>query len=184
MKAVACAYPADWAVKETVALPVFTDQIPPKGATGRIDFRLQGLISGLIMEQLVDKDDYWLIINPNRMVAPELLLVPLGSTETLGLEKVSVWFQKVCEKLSGAGAKNFSVAVGDLYRPEFQMKEFSGVLIKCLLKFSFEQVKFYSRLDLAEKLVQELNRWKYHFKDEQPIELDLVDIPEVFGEKQ
>ena len=64
------------------------------------------------------------------------------------------------------------------------MKEFSGALIKCLLNYPFEQVKFYSRLDLAEKLVQELNRWKYHFKDQQPVELDLVDIPEVFEEKQ
>ena len=79
MKIIACAYPADWAFDDTIALPVFLDQVPPRGIAGRIDFRLQGLISGLMLEQLVNKDDPWLLISPDRKVAPELLLVPAGT---------------------------------------------------------------------------------------------------------
>lgn len=184
MKMIAATYPPDWSLKETVALPVFTDQVPPRGVTGRIDFRLQGLISGLILERLFAKEDYWLLINPERTVAPELFLVPLGKSDSLSLDKVSNWFQRVCAKLAGAGARRYALAAEDLYRPEFGIKDFSGALIKSLARYPLEEIKLYANPELAEKLVQELGRWSYHFKTENPIELSVANIPDAFEVKK
>jgi len=183
MKVIACAFPPDWAVRETLALPVFLDQVPPKGLAGRIDFRLNGLISGLLLERLLGKDDPWLLLNPERMVAPELLLVPLGNHEALNLERVERWLNKTTDQLFAAGARSFALAVQDLYRPEFPSREFAGSLLRSLLRCQFELVKFYTDLDLAEKLVQEFSRWMYHYQSETPVEFSVRDIPEVFGAK-
>jgi len=183
MRMVACAYPPDWAVKETVALPVFSDQVPPRGLVGRIDFRLNGLISGLILEQLIRKDDYWLLINSERMVAPELLLVPAGPAAAIDLEKVSRWFQRACAKLAGAGARRYSIAVNDLYRFEFSPKDFAGSLIKTLADYQPEEVRLYVNLDLSELLIQELSRWLHHLQIDGRVELLQSVVPEPFQEK-
>jgi len=184
MRLIAATYPPDWSLKETIALPVFMDQVPPRGGTGRIDFRLNGLISGLILEQLFEKEDYWLLINPERMVAPELFLAPLGKTESFNLEKAANWFQRVARKLAGAGARSFALVAEDLYRPEFGLKDFSGALIKSLVSYPFEQVKLYASPGLAEKLVSELGRWAYHFQAGNPLELGVAKIPDAFEVKK
>jgi hypothetical protein len=183
MRMVACAYPPDWAVKETIALPIFSDQVPLRGLAGRIDFRLNGLISGLLLEQLIQKDDYWLLINPERIVAPELLLVPAGLAASVDLEKVSRWLQKVCAKLAGAGAQRYSIAVNDLYRFEFSTKDFAGLLIKTLADYQPEEVRLYVNLDLSELLVQELSRWLHHVKIDGTVELMRSVVPVPFQEK-
>jgi len=184
MKILACAYPPDWAPRETLALPVFLDQLPPRGLAGRIDFRLNGLVSGLILEQLLNKDDPWLLLNPERMVAPELLLVPIESHEQLDLARSERWFSKTADKLFAAGARSFSLALQDLYRPEFPVREFAGGLLRSLLGHEFEVVKFYTDLELAEKLLQEFNRWLYHYQSKTPVEFMRKDYPEVFEAKE
>ena len=184
MKITACAYPPDWAQNEMLALPVFSDQAPARGIAGRIDFRLNGLISGLILEQLLKKDDPWLLINLERKVAPRLLLASAGEADALTLDSSAKSLQRTAAKLFNAGARSYALDVGDLYRPEFPIREFAGNVLRSLIPYQLEQVKLYVGLNLADKLVQELGRWLHYYKPEAPVEFSLRVIPEMFEEPE
>ena len=183
MKLLTCAYPPDWSFSETVALPIFLDQIPLRGMAGRIDFRLGGLISGLLLEELLARNEDWLLINSARRIAPELFLIPAGKSEELNLEKVFQWMRRAFGKLASAGVKECALGIGDLYRREFGMREFSEAIIQAVNFFQLEVVKLYVEFELAERLAKEINRWLFHSSTEKPVELKLVLVPEFLLEK-
>jgi len=183
MKITACAYPPDWSLQETIALPVFLDQMPPKGDTGRMDFRLKGLISGLALQELFEGNGDWLLIDSKRPLAPQIFLIALPESKNLGLDKVSRWLEKTCSKLAQAGARNCALVIGDLYRRNFTIKEFSEAVIKALLNRPMERVKLYVGFEIAEILAQELSRWLSHLRPEKPVEMGIDFLPEFFEEK-
>jgi len=183
MKMVTCAYPPDWSFSETLALPIFLDQIPLRGVAGRIDFRLGGLISGLLLEELLERNEDWLLINSARRIAPELFLIPAGQSQELNLEKVFQWMRRACDKLKGALVKECALGIGDLYRREFGMREFSQAIIQAVNSSELEVVKLYVEFELAEKLAKEINRWLFHSSIEKPVELKVVLVPEFLMEK-
>ncbi len=183
MKIVTCAYPPDWSLRETIVLPVFVDQVPPRGATGRIDFRLRGLISGLALQELFEGNGDWLLIDKNRPLAPQIFLISLGHSRELSLPTVDAWLGKACSTLVAAGARNCSLAIGDLFRENFSLKEFSESVIKALIAEPLEKVKLYAGYGLAEMLGSELSRWVSHLRPGKPVELSTDLLPEFFEEK-
>ncbi len=183
MRVVACAYPPDWSLRETIALPVFLDQMPPRGETGRMDFRLKGLISGLALQELFEGNGDWLLIDFNRQLAPQIFLIALKQSRNLSLDQVAGWLDQACRKLARAGARNCGLAISDLYRGNFTIKEFSEAVLRALVDQPLDRVKLYAGFELAELLAQELGRWVAHLRPEKPVELGIHFLPEFFEEK-
>ncbi len=184
MKLRVCSYPVDWDLHQILALPVFEDQLPPRGSTGRIDFRLQGLITGMILENLFPPQENWLLMNLTGKLASSLFLVGAGRREQLNLQLVARWSEQVCQKLVKAGAKFFSLAIDQLYLDNFFLKDFCEALLKAFLSLPAERINLYPGEELAPKLSKEVERWLYHFRSQRELELEIVWTPELLKRRK
>ena len=178
MKIKICAYPVDWTEQEALAVPVIIDQIPPQGSLGRLDFRLKGLITGMLWEELFEKGESWLLINLAGKITQALLLEVAGQKNNLSLELLQNWCERAINKLLGAGAKKPSLAIDNLFHDFFPMKDFTGAVIKPLVKKLPAQVDIFTGKEKANGFFQETERWLHHFQLEKPVELELCWTPD------
>lgn len=184
MKLKVCSYPVDWDLHQILVLPVFEDQLPPQGSTGRIDFRLQGLITGMILENLFSPQESWLLMNLTGKLAEAILLAGAGKHQQLNLDRVANWSEEICRKVVRAGGKFFSLAIDQLYQDSFFLKDYSEALLKAFLPLRTERINLYCGEKLAPKLAQELERWLHHLHFTEEVELEISWSPEVLGRKE
>lgn len=76
--------PADKVDAEIIALPFFEDERPLRGASGLVDWRMNGALSRLILQGAVSglEGESLLMSTDGRISAPRLLLFGLGDSKS------------------------------------------------------------------------------------------------------
>ena len=96
--------------REGLAFGIFTDDRPPKGHCGLVDWRLNGLISmeiarGHISATFLEKT---LIVSPSRIHASTILLLGLGALSEITFDRLCLTGYLLAETMDGLGCKDFA----------------------------------------------------------------------------
>lgn len=81
---------------DVMVLYLFSDMRPPQGATGMVDWYLNGFISKLIKQGKITGEfqDIIMVATQNRIAAPKALLIGMGARRDLQVDKIfSAWKQ-------------------------------------------------------------------------------------------
>lgn len=100
-----------------LALATFFEDVRPlKGSTGLIDWRLNGRLSGLILQGKISGGFTESLIMPSlgRLAARELLVFGLGPSPRLTEQRVQEAFAKVIDKIVLLKSQEFVTCFGDL----------------------------------------------------------------------
>jgi len=95
---------------DSLAFGFFSDERPPRGYCGLVDWRLNGLVSHLIVEGRVTGAfmEKVLISSDRRIPSPKILLMGLGESTQLTYEKLYTAGCTILQTLSGAECTDFA----------------------------------------------------------------------------
>jgi len=104
---------ADKLETDVVVLLFFSDERPLKGASGLVDWRLNGGISRLIETMRVtgDKGETTLIAPQGRIKGEKIMLVGLGDSSRIKKRDIENTAIMILEKLIKIGARKVSIAI-------------------------------------------------------------------------
>lgn len=176
--------PADRRYADPVALPVFSDQRPPRGVAGRIDWRRGGLISRWLEEHPRRESDLHLYHQPAQAF-PTLLLRPSGPFEDLSSQRIIDIIADLLGATARAGLTRFGLGIADLFPEDTALKEFAEDVFEGLAKGlsgpwggKVEMIRLFWRETDAEALVRELRRFRHHLEKPESWEVFLeTDAP-------
>ncbi len=177
--------PADRRYTDPLALPVFTDQRPPRGVAGRVDWRRNGLISRWLEEHPWRESDFHLLHHPAQAF-PTLFLRPSGQFEALSAQRIIDIIADLTAATARAGVTRFSLAITDLFPEDTALKDFAEDVFEGLAKGlsgpwadKVELIRLFWRGEDAETLVRELRRFRHHLANPDSWEILLeTDQPE------
>ena len=110
--------PVDEVPARVILATLFEDVRPLKGATGLIDWRLNGRLSEMILQGRISGHYSESLIMPSqgRMASREIFLFGLGRTEELTDKKFEDAFSVLITKLARLKSNELVVSFGDLAR--------------------------------------------------------------------
>lgn len=117
--------PVDRMYRDPVAIPVFADQLPLRRAAGRIDWRLGGLLTRLIIEDIISPGRPFLLERESAKSFPAVMVFPSGARKAMSMTGIKAWIEWASGTMARAGARFFNIAVWDLYDNEGLISDFA-----------------------------------------------------------
>ena len=171
--------PADRRYTDPIALPIFTDQRPPCGVAGRVDWRRSGLLSRWLEDHPWRESDFHLLHHPS-LAFPSLLLRPSGAFDELSGQRIVTIVADLTATLARAGASRFSLAILDLCPEDYTIRDFAEDVFEGLAKglsgpwaAKVELIRLLWREEDAESLLRELRRFRHHLENPESWEVSL-----------
>ncbi len=121
---------------DVVALHLFSDMRPPKGATGTVDWYLNGFISKLIKQGKIKAglQDMIMMATQNRIGAPKVLLLGMGSRMDLQVDKIfSVWKQ-AAEAMCSTGVHHVATSIPFDEDWDWEVRDTTNRMLKGLIE--------------------------------------------------
>jgi hypothetical protein len=118
--------------REGLALGFFSDERPPKGHCGFVDWRLNGMISrelarGHISATFMEKI---LIASPPRIGPSKILLWGMGPLAELTLDKLYIAGYRLSETMEGIGCNDFVFHLPAAGRCNFKVSEMTESMVR------------------------------------------------------
>jgi len=167
MKVLVTSIPVDQFYTEPIGLVVFTDIFPPHRETGRVDFRLSGIISRWIREGIVDPASPETVpfAPGSGAVFPALVVRGAGAFLDLSDLAVEDAIAGMTETLIATERPSFSIAARDLRLPNVAARQSAEAILNGLARAaknagisSGRTIRLHWDEDEADLLVQELRR--------------------------
>ena len=98
---------------EAIVLLFFSDERPLKGASGMIDWRMNGSISSLISKGMIsgEKGESTLILPSARIKGKKILMMGLGDSTNFTEDSLKEAAVAIISQLHKIGIKNLTIAV-------------------------------------------------------------------------
>jgi hypothetical protein len=99
-----------------VVSPIYSDERPLKGVAGHVDWRLNGFISRLVMDdRLIGDSGEWLLVHTQgRLPYTHLFLVGMGAKDARSSEGVKTVLSDVASKVALAGLHAFGINLDEV----------------------------------------------------------------------
>jgi hypothetical protein len=117
---------------EPVGIPVFSDQRPLSRSTGRIDWRLGGLLSRMLIEEILGPGPPFLLSRAGAKAFPAVMLFWGGEFKKLSQQGVADWTKRASRTMARAGARSFTLAVWDLFDENSSVLDFAAKVMEGL----------------------------------------------------
>ncbi len=173
MRVLVTALPADLFPEDPLAIPVFTDQRPPRREAGRIDFRLGGVISKWMNDGTVDPASKTptLFTPGSGGYYRQLVIQGAGSFQGLSAPSIEKALSSMAEVLLRTREPVFGLAARDFLRAHTPPRDSSEVILRALAHGcdlagveSGPTARLHWEAEQVELLVQELRRFRHHLK--------------------
>ncbi|MDT8317899.1 MAG: M17 family peptidase N-terminal domain-containing protein [bacterium] len=121
---------------EAIVLLFFSNERPLKGATGLIDWRMNGSISRLIDKGMIsgEKGEATLILPNKRIKGKKILMAGLGDSSRFGEGSLKDAAIAIMRQLDKIGIKNFAVAMPPLLKSHISVKDAATTLLGQLVE--------------------------------------------------
>jgi len=121
---------------EAIVLLFFSNERPLKGATGLIDWRMNGSISRLIAKGMIsgEKGEATLILPNKRIKSPKILMAGLGDSSGFGEASLKDTAMAIIRQLNKINIKNFTVAMPPLIQSQLSTKDAATTLVRQLVE--------------------------------------------------
>jgi len=121
---------------EAIVLLFFSDERPLKGATGLIDWRMNGSISRLISEGMIsgEKGEATLILPNKRIKSKKILMAGLGDSSTFGEASLKDTAIAIIRQLNKICIKNFVIAMPPLIGSHLSTADAASTLVRQLVE--------------------------------------------------
>lgn len=121
---------------EAIVLLFFSNERPLKGATGLIDWRMNGSISRLISKGMIsgEKGEATLILPSRRIKSEKILMAGLGDSSTFGEASLKDTAIAIIRQLDKISIKNFAVAMPPLLESHMSTKDAATTLLRQLVE--------------------------------------------------
>jgi hypothetical protein len=124
--------PVDRLFHEPVGIPVFADQLPLRRTAGRLDWRLRGLLSRMLLEEILCPGPPFLLARSPKSAFPAVMVFWAGEFQNLSLKEIAKWTEWASCTMAQAGAKFFSLAAWDLFDESRPISEFASKVLEGL----------------------------------------------------
>ncbi|OPL13340.1 MAG: hypothetical protein AVO39_03465 [delta proteobacterium MLS_D] len=122
--------------QEGLALGLFSDERPPRGYTGTVDWRLNGMISrSMVSGHITGEEGETVLLAPDRRAFPSLkvLIVGLGSVEDVAPHTLYQAGTTIVNSFTAAGCSEFAASVPGAGREELSTADLAESLIAGML---------------------------------------------------
>ena len=125
---------------DILTLGFFSDERPPRGNCGRVDWRLNGLISHLIAKGKIEGAfmEKVLIAPNHRIPSSKILLIGLGDLVHLTYEKLYTAGHTISKTLSEIKSDNFAFDIPGIGKIDLDISKMSRSLISGFFDFLAE----------------------------------------------
>ena len=122
----------EWLESDLLVVPVFSDERPLKGFSGRIDWRLNGKISKLILKQTISgKFGETTIFSPkSKIKVKKLFIVGLGNKDHLTEINLQTAFSWVSKTIDGLNLQNFSIPLSQFSNHQLSFERVSRIYLE------------------------------------------------------
>ena len=172
----------DALIYDGLAFGFFSDERPPRGYCGLADWRLNGLISKLIVEGRLTGAfmEKVLISSDQRIPSPKILLMGLGESTQLTYEKLYTTGHTILQTLSEVECADFAFDIPgsgrcDLEIPKMAVAMVSGVFDSADLKQeeAVSDMTVLSDRSVVDEIVLGMHEFKVSVKNR--ITVDIID---------
>jgi hypothetical protein len=120
---------------DAIALGLFADERPLKGVTGFVDWRLHGMLSRLLLRELLTGvgDEHCLVPARGRLPMEKIFLFGLGTMGELNVNRFQQVVSGVISTMSRAQSTQYALSVWDLSRGRVAPEEAAGIFYRQLL---------------------------------------------------
>ncbi len=120
---------------DAIALGLFVDERPLKGITGFVDWRLQGALSRLAMQERITGGLLESCLMPSRGRLPmdKVFVFGLGSMGDLNVGRFNRVAAEIVSTMSKVNASQFALSMWDLTRGRVAPEEAAGIFFRQLL---------------------------------------------------
>ncbi len=121
---------------EAIVLLFFSNERPLKGATGLIDWRMNGSISRLISKGMIsgEKGEATLILPNKRIKSKKILMAGLGDSSAFGEASLKDTAIAIIRQLDKISIKNFTIAMPPLGKSHISTKDAATTLVRQLVE--------------------------------------------------
>ncbi len=121
---------------EAIVLLFFSNERPLKGATGLIDWRMNGSISRLISKGMIsgEKGEATLILPNKRIKSKKILMAGLGDSSAFGETSLKDTAIAIIRQLDKISIKNFTIAMPPLGKSHISTKDAATTLVRQLVE--------------------------------------------------
>ena len=176
--------PLDILTYDSLAFGFFSDERPPRGYCGLADWRLNGLVSKLIVEGRITGAfmEKVLICSDHRILSSKILLMGLGESTQLTYEKLYTAGHTISQTLDEIECANFAFDIPGTGRcnlevPKMAVTVVSGVFDSGNLKQEngnvLSDMVVLSNRDFFDEIVLGMHEFKISVKDR--IAIDIVN---------
>jgi len=178
--------PVDRFFHEPVGIPVFADQLPLRRTAGRVDWRLRGILSRMLLEEILCPGQPFLLARSPKSAFPAVMVFWAGEFQSLSLKGIAEWTEWATCTMAQAGAKFFTLAAWDLFDESRPISEFASRVLEGLYlgltgpeQSMARGVRLVWEPKSAEPFLQELRRARYLYSalSEWKIAMGEQDIP-------
>ncbi len=165
-----------------LALGVFSDEKPPRGYCGLADWRLNGLISKLIVEGRITGAfmEKTLIFSNHRMPSSKIFLIGLGESTQLTYEKLYTAGSTISQTLSEIECADLVFDIPCSGRCNLEMSRMTVAMISGVFDFCDREQKdrisdmiVMSDSNFLDEVVLGMHEFKVSVKDR--IAVDIID---------
>lgn len=168
--------------REGLALGLFMDERPPKGACGLVDWRMNGLISrelarGHIAGTFMEKT---LIMSPSRISVSKILLCGLGNVSEITCDKLCHSGYQIAEVMDGLLCKDFVFNLPAAGRCHLSVESMTEAMITGCFKFLAEDIEKWATCSAGilvdepylEDVIRGLQNFRQNVRDISVIEIE------------
>jgi hypothetical protein len=173
----------DRAFQEPLAIPLFTDQRPPRRSTGRVDWKLGGMLSRMLLEEIIEPGLPLLLERGQVKPFPEIMLLCAGEYKNISDQGAVRWIQWALSTMALAGARFFTIAVWDLFDEQSTIQDFAARVLKGirgglsgLAHKRVNAVRLVWEPGTAELFIQELRRGMHRYPEMEEWEIGREEL--------
>jgi hypothetical protein len=172
----------DTLAREGLALGFFSDERPPRGYCGFVDWRLNGMISrelargrisGTFMEQI-------LISYPQRIGPSKILLWGMGALTELSTDKLHLTGYHMSQIMDGVGCNDFAFSIPAAGRCHLPIPDMTESIIRGCFDFLSQDIEKWAanrttiltKEDHLEDVLRGLHNFKVNSRDISIIEIE------------
>jgi hypothetical protein len=171
--------------REGLALGLFMDERPPRGACGLVDWRLNGLISreiaqGHISASFMEKT---LIASPSRIPVSKILLLGLGTLSEITYDRLYLTGYLLAETMDGLLCKDFAFnlpTAGQCHltvagTTESMIRGCFDFLSKDIEKWANATIRILAHESYLEEVITGLQSFKRNTRDVSIVEIEYLN---------
>ena len=168
--------------REGLALGLFSDERPPRGHCGFVDWRLNGMISRELCCGHISASfrEQILIASPPRIPASKILLLGMGSLAELTHEKLYNAGYSMSRAMDGIGCNDFAFGLPAAGRCNLTVSEMTESMIRGCFDFLSKDIEKWAASSTTiiadesylEDVLSGLHNFKLHTRDISIIEIE------------